>query len=235
MAAKPVPLDYDTDPERFRANQQAANKYSLGGDVHEAVAERLWAESLEPVLDLGCGEGRLTRPVHARGMFIVALDNSVTMLAAVPGSPVSADASRLPFHSQAFKSVAALYMLYHLPDPRQAIAESYRLLTPGGLFVASAPSRYNDPELAHLLPSLTPATFDAENGPQMVREFFAETDVERWDGPFVQLPDDEALKLYLRGRGGLSEAEIGQAAKRVSVPLTLTKRGALIFGRKIGG
>lgn len=232
MAVKSIPLDYDTDPERFRANQRATDKYGLADDVHEAVAERIYIEDLEPILDLGCGEGKLTHPLRGRGMFVVALDNSITMLNTVTDPRVNADARWLPFHRGSFKSVAALYMLYHLPDPRQAIAESYRLLCPGGLFVASAPSRYNDPELAHVRPPSSPGTFDAENGPEMVKAFFGETDVARWDGPFVHLPDYDALKLYLRGRGW-SRAAIRNAVACVAVPLTLTKRGALIFGRKL--
>jgi SAM-dependent methyltransferase len=74
-------------------------------------------------------------------------------------------------------------------DPREAIAESCRVLRPGGLFVACAPSRHNDPELAAILcPAPAPqtaATFDAENGPEMARAYFAEVEVERWDAPLV--------------------------------------------------
>jgi SAM-dependent methyltransferase len=196
------------------------------------VAARLAAEGLEPVLDLGCGEGRLVHPVHARGLAIIAFDSSATMLKAVPGHRVRGDARRLPFRSGFFGAVAALYMLYHLSDPRQAIAEGYRLLRPGGLFIACAPSRYNDPELASALSPEPPATFDAENGPEMIGSFFPQLEIERWDAPLVHLPDREALALYLRGRG-IPRPEIERALEWVSTPLTLTKRGALMFGRKL--
>lgn len=232
MEARAIYADYDTDPDRFRTNVKAVETYSLGGDVHDMVAARLAAEVLEPILDLGCGEGRLVHPVRAQGLSIIAFDSAATMLTAVPGRRVRGDARRLPFRSDAFGAVAALYMLYHLSDPRQAMAESYRLLRPGGLFVACAPSRYNDPELAPALPPEPPSTFDAENGPEMVGNFFQQLEVERWDAPLVHLPDDEALALYLRGRG-IPRPEIEQALARISTPLILTKRGALIFGRKL--
>ena len=63
-----LPLDYDRDPDRFRAGQEAVARYGLVADVHNLVAQRIETEHLQPVLDLGCGEGRLLRLLHAREM-----------------------------------------------------------------------------------------------------------------------------------------------------------------------
>ena len=49
--------------------------------------------------------------------------------------------------------------------------------------------------------------------------------------PLAHLPDQQALKLYLKGRG-LSDAGIAEADGISSLPPTLTKRGALMTGRK---
>ncbi|MFC1735477.1 class I SAM-dependent methyltransferase [Candidatus Hydrogenedentota bacterium] len=220
--------DYDSDPERFRTGQRATESYSRVGDVHEPVAARLQAEHLEPVLDLGCGEGRLLKLLRARGAAVVGLDNSPTMLAAVPEPKVLSDATAIPFPDGHFGAVAALYMLYHLPDPRAVLAESRRVLRTDGLFVTCAPSRYDNPELADLLPESPPNTFDSENGPDMVREFFADIEVERWDAPLLDLPNTEALLSWLRGYG-VSGEDARRVAAQVATPLTLTKRGALIW------
>jgi SAM-dependent methyltransferase len=123
------------------------------------------------------------------------------MLAAVAEPKVLADATAIPFPDERFGAVAALYMLYHLRDPRDALAESRRVLRNGGLFAASAPSRYDNPELAGLLPKEPLATFDSENGPEMVGQFFQDVEVRRWDGSLMHLPDTEALVLWLRGNG----------------------------------
>ncbi len=223
-------FDYDSDPERFRANMRATSH-----DIHAAVAGRFAAARLDPVLDLGCGEGRFTLPARQLGLTTVAFDLSATMLAALDALDkldsllVQGDAARLPFAPASFGGAAALYMLYHLADPRQGLAECQRVLRPDGWFAASAPSRFNDPELADFLPSGLPETFDAENGPGQVAEYFQIMSIERWDAPLMKLADPRALALYLRGRG-LSPVEIEAALPRIQTPLTLTKRGMLVYG-----
>src|SRR5687768_2920917 len=141
--SKARPCDYDANPSRFRQNVTAAARYSQG-DVHEEVAERLEAAHVEPVLDLGCGEGRLVHPLRQKGIGVIAYDYSATMLSSLSGQRVRGDATALPFRTGTFGAVAALYMLYHLANPHDALAESQRVLSRGGIFVASAPSHYND-------------------------------------------------------------------------------------------
>lgn len=225
-----VPFDYDTDPERFRTNVQVAEKYGRVRDVHEALVSRLIAEAAHSVLDLGCGEGRFLHPARAQGLPTIGLDYSATMLQAIPDPRLQGNGQTLPFSDKVFGAVVALYMLYHLPNPSQAIAESHRVLKQGGLFAASAPSQYNDPELATVLSS-TPITFNAENGLDLIKNHFQDVEVERWDAPLINLPDKVALEMYLRGRQ-LKMADVRKAIKQIQTPLTLTKRGALFIGRK---
>ena len=226
-----IPCDYDENPERFRLLSQAVQKYSLVGDVHELVAARIVEERLKPVLDIGCGDGRLTSLLQTRDIPFVGLDLSPTMLRHAPRPCVRGDATSLPFLSGTFGGVAALYMLYHLTNPMDAIAESHRVLRPGGLFAAATPSRDDNPELASVLPPQPHSTFDAETAPDIIREFFPHMEVEKWDGPFTRLPDHDAIVLYLVGER-LQPEDAVRAARRLGAPLTLTKRGALIYGYK---
>ena len=230
---RPEPSDFDIDPERFHATSLAGRKYGLVGDVHEDIAERFVKERVDRVLDVGCGQGRLVGLLQDVGVSTVGLDASPAMLKAASGPRIFGDARVLPFRSNTFGGTAALYMLYHLEDPVQAVAECHHVLTPGGLFAACAPSMYDSPELQSVLPGYgVPSTFDSENATEIVGSVFGEIEIDAWDGPYVHLPDSEALSLYLRGRR-LSPSAAERALNAIDTPLTLTKRGAIIYARKV--
>jgi hypothetical protein len=56
-------------------------------------------------------------------------------------------------------------------------------------------------------------------------------EVERWDAPLLVLPEREAVRDYLVGKGVPPE-RARLAAESVETPLRVTKRGALLFARK---
>src|SRR5688572_10772288 len=116
----PVPFDYDRDPDRFRTGKQAVVDYGTTGDIYEPIAARLLAERLVPVLDVGCGDGALGRPLLAAGVPWIGLDLSAVLLADAPRPAVRGDVTRLPFPDGRVGAVTALNMLYHLPRPEEA-------------------------------------------------------------------------------------------------------------------
>ena len=88
-------------------------------------------------LDLGCGEGRLSRDLKALGHDVLAVDASPTMVAAAreadPGLDVRlADAASLPLSDGSFDLVVAFMSLQDVDDYEGAIAEAARVLEPGG-------------------------------------------------------------------------------------------------------
>jgi SAM-dependent methyltransferase len=231
--SKALAPDFDHDPGRFAANQLATQNFSIFGDVHDQVANRLTKITNGPILDLGGGNGMLARALRKRGRSTIVLDRADYVRDA-PRPAVQAEATRLPFRDESFAAVAALWMLYYLTRPEQALIDASRVLRAGGIFVACTSSRYNDPEFASVLPDWgEPFSFDAESAAAIVADHFTITEMIKWDTPAVRLPDTAAVALFLRGRG-LSADEAAQQAPRWTTPMTVTKRGCLIWARAEG-
>jgi SAM-dependent methyltransferase len=191
------------------------------------VAERLIAERVQPVLDVGCGIGRFGAALGTR-LDWIGLDESPGQLADCVRRPVvRADARHLPLAEGSVGAVTMLWMLYHLDDPRLALAEARRVLRPGGLLAACASSRSNDPEL--VAEGYPRTTFDAEEAADITAAVFgaAHVDVERWDAPMVDLHDREEVAAYAR-----SHLLPATTVDTVEPPLTLTKRGCLVWARR---
>jgi SAM-dependent methyltransferase len=90
-------------------------------------------------LEVGCGEGRVTRDLAARGHRVTALDASPTLLAAAAerdpgGEYVLGPAEALPFPDGTFGLVVAYNVLMDVADMPAAVSEAARVLAPGGRF-----------------------------------------------------------------------------------------------------
>jgi SAM-dependent methyltransferase len=227
-----VPPDYDVNPERYRLGMRVMATHTTV-DLYTRIAGMLHRARARRILDVGCGEGVLTTAVRHVGVLdtrIVGVDASATMLRRHPGPKVRGTATALPFRDCAFDAVVAVNVLYYVTDPVAAIGEAYRVLRRAGLFIAATTSRHDSPELAHVWRP-TPTTFDAEDAPALVGSIFPDTHAERWDAPLVMLPNADSVRDYLIARLVLA-SEAAKAATRVATPVTITKRGALVYARK---
>lgn len=206
--------DYDSDPGRWRS-------WESPRDFHQLLAPELRG----PVLDIGCGEGRLASELGPDVAWI-GVDSSRTQLAANAYRPVvRADMTALPFRDGVFAEVTHLWCLYHLADPVAAIGEARRVLRPGGRYFACTAARDNDPELVP--EGYPPTSFDAEEAAQIVATVFDDVGVRRWDQAFFPLESRDEVRAYCRHNGIAAER-----AEGAQIPLWLTKRVVLVRAAK---
>lgn len=92
-------------------------------------------------LDIGCGEGRVTRDLAELGHRTIGIDSSPTLIryasqAHPAGHYLLADAAALPFPEATFDLVVAYCSLMDIDDMPAAVAEAARVLEGGAGFAS---------------------------------------------------------------------------------------------------
>jgi ubiquinone/menaquinone biosynthesis C-methylase UbiE len=143
-------MSQQKETERVREIFDAsAAQYDRGMAFNERLFfgdGRAWAcsQARGQVLEIAIGTGR-NLPFYAADVEITGIEISPAMLeiarqrAQSLGRQVElvvGDAQALPFHDQRFDTVVCTISLCCIPDERLAIAEVWRVLRPGGCFVA---------------------------------------------------------------------------------------------------
>lgn len=91
------------------------------------------------VLDVGCGEGQLSRVAAGRGSTVVGVDPTAEQIRVAVergGGPVyvRATADALPFPDATFDAVVVCLVMEHIDSLAGALGEIARVLRPGGRF-----------------------------------------------------------------------------------------------------
>lgn len=108
----------------------------------QAIGSLLPASCQEPILELGCGTGHWSEFLSSKGFKVIALDISEAMLSKARLKDIKnvefrkADAAALPFPDESFGMVVSITMLEFVDDLEKVLKEIYRVLKPGGLFIA---------------------------------------------------------------------------------------------------
>jgi ubiquinone/menaquinone biosynthesis C-methylase UbiE len=174
-----------------------------GRDPATEALAAIVAENPLRVLEIGPGTGMFAVRLAAAlpDASLTTIDQSDRFVEMTRARGIDArvgDAQDLPYADESFDAVAAMWMLYHVPDIDRAIAEVRRVLRPGGLFVAVT---NGDGHVADLRveaggePVVT--AFSTQNGEEQLRRHFAQ--VDRCDlVPQAIFLDSEAALAYLR-------------------------------------
>ena len=117
---------------------------SISADrLRRCLGNVLW-EALRglTILECGCGAGRFTEILLARGARVASVDLSSAVEANRENCPIGdrhailqADLTRLPFGDGLFDVVLCIGVLQHTPNPETSIAALCRHLRPGGTLV----------------------------------------------------------------------------------------------------
>ncbi|MEX2553241.1 MAG: class I SAM-dependent methyltransferase, partial [Actinomycetota bacterium] len=91
------------------------------------------------VLDIGCGTGHAHDLLSPRR--VVGLDRDPASFEGRDGLCVAGDMRALPFAAGSFPSVLCIHAIEHVPDPERLLAQSVRVLAPGGSAIFVTPHR----------------------------------------------------------------------------------------------
>lgn len=173
-----------------------------GRDPVEVAAAVVRASGPRAVLEVGCGTGAFAErmTVDNPEATVIATDQSARFVELTAGRGVDArlaDVQDLPFADDSFDLVAALWMLYHVPDLDRALAEVRRVLRPGGRFLAVTNGDEHVAELRREAGGAPVVTaFSSENGEEALRRHFDEVRREDLRTRAV-FPDHATAVAYL--------------------------------------
>lgn len=130
-------LDYNREAETYDA--------SRGGEARAAAAaeaiERLLPDGTHTVADVACGTGIVTTRLCRPKRSVFGVDRSPGMLSMasgrLPHGVLIGDATRLPIGSARVDVVVLIWLLHLLPDAAPVLAESARILRPGGVLITT--------------------------------------------------------------------------------------------------
>jgi ubiquinone/menaquinone biosynthesis C-methylase UbiE len=99
----------------------------------DTVDRLLTVSSGDRVIEIGCGQGHLTKRLAARGVDIVGIDaNPAAPEVAGSGLVRHMTAEKLEFDDCSFDYVLSFHAIEHIPGLETALAEMARVLRPGG-------------------------------------------------------------------------------------------------------
>ncbi|HEY5093755.1 MAG TPA: 2-amino-4-hydroxy-6-hydroxymethyldihydropteridine diphosphokinase [Candidatus Eremiobacteraceae bacterium] len=205
--APPRSLDYDAPGGAGDAYAELRPFSAFDTAVLDAAISALGSLNGKLVLDVGCGTGRFTRAMAARGARVSGVDKSETMLAAaratkfaedgIPPDYIRGDANvALPGGN--YDAITAFYALQYLDVPAFCHRACAALAPGGALSLASFPHRhFVESEFAPFFPSM--AALDLARFPslQQLEAAMRRADFARVDARLIALELDDPAEAII--------------------------------------
>lgn len=128
-------------------NYEDQQEFVVGKEVLRLAMEELESEAaFSHVLELGCGTGLFTQILAKKAQQLTATDYSDEMIASAQNlreypkhvSFISENAMELSFDNGQFDEVFMANLIHIVSDPEKVIAESWRVLKPGGRLIITS-------------------------------------------------------------------------------------------------
>ena len=229
MSITDTKTQYKT-PTNFKSRSNLHAKYA-SQNWQLWLAQRIDIPDHSDVVDIGCGTGGFWRAAvdtYPESLSLTLLDSAEAMLDEAVKSVTSAghyravrgvlaNAMQLPFEGGRFDALCAMHMLYHLPDPAQALGEMRRVLRPGGCIAITTSGRDNLRALHALSAQVfggagvdpAAATFGPADAEALLADGFKDIKTEVLRDPYA-VTDHRDVLNYLRSFPPASDASAGQ-------------------------
>jgi SAM-dependent methyltransferase len=144
-----------------------------------------------------------------------------------------ADAEQLPYPDNDFDVAFAGWVLYHVPNLKQAITECARVLRPHGRLVASCYREDNLSEVWELIdPGLeprAPLTFNHGNGAALLGERFGRVERRDVEATLV-FPNTASLREFVAST--IDRAHLAPRVPELTEPFRATTRHAVFVAEQ---
>ncbi len=199
-----------------------------------ALVERLRPRAGERILDIGCGDGRVTTTIRSAGAGVVGLDRSLAMARAAAEKGVTAvvgDAVALPFGDGSFDAVFSNAALHWVTDHYTAVQEIARVLAPGGRVAVRLGGAGNQwRTITEMMRTLGRAPY-ADYRPAGMRSPWRMADPSEWMAALVDSGAARELADALPRRGGRASVAALRPGRRIRTSAGAGRPGRAWLGR----